>query len=190
MVVRQLGGDSQMITPRIHRGECVFGLRREVSGTQPPALLINKFMYEEGRKWLLEGFQSVIPPSLLLSHFHNCERQNKITPRQWIIRKFMKRDECDGALHEIPMREAPQRSKCYILISTVTLCYSLHSPEGHIMERVWTHSIMRWHWQSQRWDLCTGRWVDTCRRHATTAGCHQNGHSGRGREGKCCHTMS
>lgn len=77
---------------------------------------------------------SVIPPSLRLSHFHNCERQNKITPRQWIIRKFMKRDECDGALHEIPMREAPQRSKCYILISTVTLCYSPYSPEGHIIE--------------------------------------------------------
>lgn len=46
----------------------------------------------------------------------------------------MKRDECDGALHEIPMREAPQRSKCYILISTVTLCYSLHSPEGRAAE--------------------------------------------------------
>lgn len=40
----------------------------------------------------------------------------------------MKRDECDGALHEIPMREAPQRSKCYILISTVTLCYFLYPP--------------------------------------------------------------
>lgn len=50
MVVLQLGGDSQMITPRIHRGERVFGLRREASGTQPPALLINKFMYEEERK--------------------------------------------------------------------------------------------------------------------------------------------
>ena len=85
-------------------------------------------------KWLLEGFQSVMPPSLPLSHFHNCERRSKITPRQWIIRKFMKRDECDGALHEIPMREAPQRSKCYILISTVTLCYSLHSLEGHVAE--------------------------------------------------------
>lgn len=48
----------------------------------------------------------------------------------------MKRDECNGALHEIPMREVPQRSKCYILISTVTLCYSLRSPEGHITDRV------------------------------------------------------
>lgn len=46
----------------------------------------------------------------------------------------MKRDECVGALHEIAMREAPQRSKCYILISTVTLCYSLRSSEGHIAE--------------------------------------------------------
>lgn len=27
--------------------ECVLGLQREVSGTQPPPLLINKFMYEE-----------------------------------------------------------------------------------------------------------------------------------------------
>lgn len=35
----------------------------------------------------------------------------------------MKRDECDGTLHEIPMREAPRRSKCYVLISTVTLCF-------------------------------------------------------------------
>lgn len=141
MEVVQLDGDSQMITPRIHRRECVFELWREVSGTQSPGLLINKFMYEEERKWLLEGFQSVIPPSLLLSCFH-CERQNKITPRQWIIRKFMKRDECGGALHEIPMREAPQRSKCYILISTVTLCYSHCSPEGHITGRVGAHSIM------------------------------------------------
>jgi len=134
MEVLRPDGDSQMITSRIRRSECVFGLWREVRGTQPPGPLINKFMYEEERKFLWEGFQSVVPPSLLLSHFH-CERQNKITPRQWIIRKFMKRDECDGALHEIPMREAPQRSKCYILISTVTLCYSLCSPEGHIMDR-------------------------------------------------------
>lgn len=133
MEVLKLGGDSQMITHRIRWGELVC-----VSGTQPPALLINKFMYEKERKWLLEGFQSVIPPSLLLSLFHDCERQNKITPRQWIIRKFMKRDECDGALHEIPMREAPRRSKCNTLIPTVTLCYSLHSLEGHIMQSMIT----------------------------------------------------
>lgn len=51
-----------MITARIHRRERVFGLRRAVSGTQPPALLINKFMYEEEKKCLLVGFQSVVPP--------------------------------------------------------------------------------------------------------------------------------
>lgn len=40
----------------------------------------------------------------------------------------MKRDECDGTLHEIPMREAPRRSKCYVLIPTVTLCSSPPHP--------------------------------------------------------------
>lgn len=174
MEVLQLGGDSQMTTPKIHRSERVLGPWREVSGTQPPGLLINKFMYEEEWERLLEGFQSVTPPSLLLSHFH-CKRQNKITPRQWIIRKFMKRDECDGALHEIPMREALQRSKCYILISTVTLCYSHCSPEGHIMDRVWTHSIMGRHWHSQLWDASTGRWTGTRRRHAPASHRHRDG---------------
>lgn len=41
----------------------------------------------------------------------------------------MKRDECNGARREIPMREAPQCGKCYILIPTVTLCYSHNTLE-------------------------------------------------------------
>lgn len=84
----------------------------------------------------------------------------------------MKRDECDGALHEIPMREAPQRSKCYILISTVTLCCSPYSPEGHIMKAGWTHGIMQWHWPSRRWLGGRGGWMDTCR-------WHLDGHRGK-----------
>lgn len=41
-------GDSQMITSRIRRSECVFGaVEGRVSSTQPPGPLINKFMYEE-----------------------------------------------------------------------------------------------------------------------------------------------
>lgn len=43
----------------------------------------------------------------------------------------MKRDECDGALHDIPMREALQRNKCYTLISTVTLILPLLPRRTH-----------------------------------------------------------
>lgn len=146
-----MGGDSQMITHRSHRGEFVSCRQREQSGTQPPSLLIDKFMCVGDRKWLLVGFQC--HPFLLLSHFCNCQKQNKITSRQWIIRKFMKRDECDGTLHNISMRKAPRRSKCYSLISTVTLYYSVYSTEGHIMDRVETHTIMWWYSQSQLWDV-------------------------------------
>lgn len=51
---------------------------------------------------------------LSLPHFYNHRYQNKITHRRRIIRKFMKRDECDGTLHETAMRQALWRSKCYI----------------------------------------------------------------------------
>lgn len=67
--------------PRIHRGECVFGLQREASGTQPPALLINKFMYEGERKRLLEGFQChpSLSPAISLLQLRAAE-QNYFPP--------------------------------------------------------------------------------------------------------------
>lgn len=44
-----------------------------------------------------------------------------------------------------------------------------------------THIITQWHWQSQScWHAGTGRWMDKYRRHATTAGWHQDGHRGKG----------
>lgn len=64
--------------PRIRH---VFGLQWEVSGTQPPAPLINKFMYEEERKRLLEGSQSVIPPSPFhYLTFTTARRRTKLLP--------------------------------------------------------------------------------------------------------------
>lgn len=99
----------------------------------------------------------------------------------------MKRDECDGALHEIPMREAPQRSKCYILISTVTLCYSLHSPEGRAAES-FEHAAQCRNTDSRG----AGMWARAGDgTHAGSVPPQWAGRRGRRREGKiCCHTSS
>lgn len=102
----------------------------------------------------------------------------------------MKRDECGGTLHEIPMREAPQRGKCYILISTVTLCSSHNSPEGHIIERVrYKHTAQCSDTDNPRaagMQAQAGEWTSIGGMPPQQAGTRM----GTEEKGQCCHTLS
>lgn len=102
-------------------------LQGEVSSTRPPALLINKFMSERDTKWLLEGFQChpSLSPAISLLQQWGAE-QNYLPPvnNKEVYETWRMRWHTTWNTNE----EGARRSKCYILISTVTLYYAVDSP--------------------------------------------------------------
>lgn len=55
----------------------------------------------------------------------------------------MERDECGGALHEIPMRQALWRSKCYIVNTDSHLVLLRLLPQKDTGGRKYERSVMR-----------------------------------------------
>lgn len=150
----------------VQRCVCLLG---EVSGTRPPALLINKFMSERSTKWLLEGFQChpSLSPAISLLQQRGAE-QNYLPPvnNKEVYETWRMRWHTTWNTNE----EGAQRSKCYILISTVTLYYAVDSPEGHIVGAEWTKTVL--------WDVTDDNWE----RHEGMNGpmAETRHHSGRG----------